>query len=41
VLAAGDAADANDGERLSPSQWGLRGELFYVGTRNHIRQYYP
>lgn len=41
VLAAGESADANDGERLSPSRWGLKGELFYIGTRNHIRQYYP
>ena len=41
VLAAGESADANDGEQLSPTQWGLRGELFYVGTRHHVRQYYP
>jgi hydroxymethylglutaryl-CoA synthase len=41
ILAACDRADSNDGEHLAPSQWQLRGDLFYVGTRNHIRQYYP
>ena len=41
ILAAYDAADANDGEHLSPARWKLRGDLFYIGTRNHIRQYYP
>jgi hydroxymethylglutaryl-CoA synthase len=41
ILAACDTADTNDGEHLSPSKWQLRGDLFYIGTRNHIRQYYP
>jgi hydroxymethylglutaryl-CoA synthase len=41
ILAACDKADTVDGEHLSPSQWQLRGDLFYIGTRNHIRQYYP
>jgi hydroxymethylglutaryl-CoA synthase len=41
ILSACDSADVNDGERLSPSQWKLSGDLYYVGTRNHIRQYYP
>jgi hydroxymethylglutaryl-CoA synthase len=41
ILAACETADANDGERLSPARWKLGGELYYVGTRNHIRQYYP
>lgn len=39
ILAACEDADRNDGEPLSPSRWGLRGDLYYVGTRSHIRQY--
>jgi hydroxymethylglutaryl-CoA synthase len=39
ILAACDDADRNDGERLAPARWGLGGDLYYVGTRNHIRQY--
>ncbi len=34
-----DESDIDDVELSQPSAWDLRGEIFYMGTRQHIRQY--
>ncbi|MEM6638496.1 MAG: hydroxymethylglutaryl-CoA synthase [Pseudomonadota bacterium] len=32
-------ADENEAAHLDPDHWNLKGDLFYLGTRNHQRQY--
>jgi hydroxymethylglutaryl-CoA synthase len=39
VLAACEAAEANDSAIASPETWQLEGDCFYVGTRDHVRRY--
>jgi hydroxymethylglutaryl-CoA synthase len=39
MLAACEAAEANDSAIASPDAWQLEGDFFYVGTRDHVRRY--
>jgi hydroxymethylglutaryl-CoA synthase len=39
LLNASEEAEANADQQLDPADWGLTGELYYLGTRDHIRQY--
>ncbi|HWN71732.1 MAG TPA: hydroxymethylglutaryl-CoA synthase [Haliangium sp.] len=39
LLAACEAAEANDSAIASPETWQLEGDFLYVGTRDHVRRY--
>lgn len=39
MMQAEEHADDNDGEPLDPARFGLDGNLFYLGTRDHQRRY--
>jgi hydroxymethylglutaryl-CoA synthase len=39
IFAATEAADLNDSDTADPQRWGLTGDLHYVGTVDHQRQY--
>lgn len=39
IMRAAESADANDGPALDPSAWGLGAGVYFLGTRDHMRQY--
>jgi hydroxymethylglutaryl-CoA synthase len=39
LVGASESADANDGPALDPSAWRLGAGVYYLGTRDHMRQY--
>ena len=39
LITAAETADHNEAPYPDPSQWGLGDGLWYVGTRDHVRQY--
>lgn len=39
IMRAAESADRNDGPALEPATWGLDPGLYYLGTRDHMRQY--
>jgi 3-hydroxy-3-methylglutaryl CoA synthase len=39
ITRAGESVDANDGPLLDPATWQLGAGVYYLGTRDHMRQY--
>jgi len=39
LIVAADQADQNEAEEVDPADWGLSGDLHYVGTVDHQRRY--
>ena len=39
IMRISDSLGTGDTEELHPSDWGLTGDFFYLGNRNHVRQY--
>jgi hydroxymethylglutaryl-CoA synthase len=39
IARASESVDANDGPALDPSAWRLGAGVYYLGTRDHMRQY--
>jgi hydroxymethylglutaryl-CoA synthase len=39
ITRAGESVDANDSPLLDPATWQLGAGVYYLGTRDHIRQY--
>ncbi|MEM7081349.1 MAG: hydroxymethylglutaryl-CoA synthase [Pseudomonadota bacterium] len=41
IIALAEEIDMNDGLAPDPATWQLKGDIFYLGTHNHSRQYGP
>ncbi len=41
IVALAEDIDMNDGLAPDPARWNLKGDIFYLGTHNHSRQYGP
>jgi len=39
IMRAGESVDGNEAASLDPKSWNLGPGLYYLGTRNHMRQY--
>lgn len=39
IIAIAEEIDLNDGLAPDPARWNLKGDIFYLGTHNHSRQY--
>lgn len=41
IITIAEQIDMNDGLAPDPARWNLKGDIFYLGTHNHSRQYGP
>ncbi len=41
IITLAEEIDLNDGLAPDPARWNLKGDIFYLGTHNHSRQYGP
>ncbi|MFK8031744.1 MAG: hydroxymethylglutaryl-CoA synthase family protein [Gammaproteobacteria bacterium] len=41
IIALAEEIDMNEGLAPDPARWNLKGDIFYLGTNNHSRQYGP
>lgn len=41
IITLAEEIDMNDGLAPDPARWNLKGDIFYLGTHNHSRQYGP